>query len=101
MSVLFVNNIRFFDTTLRDGEQTPGVSLTPDQKFEITVKLADIGLNVIEVGSAAASEGEREAIRLISDARLGAEISTYVRALDQDIDLPLITEPIQFILLFL
>lgn len=87
MSVLFVNNIRFFDTTLRDGEQTPGVSLTPDQKFEIAVKLADIGLNVIEVGSAAASEGEREAIRLISDARLGAEISTYVRALDQDIDL--------------
>ncbi|MGD1003970.1 MAG: 2-isopropylmalate synthase [Methanoregulaceae archaeon] len=86
MSVLFVNNIRFFDTTLRDGEQTPGVSLTPDQKFEIAVKLADIGLNVIEVGSAAASEGEREAIRLISDARLGAEISTYVRALDQDID---------------
>jgi len=87
VSVLFVNNIRFFDTTLRDGEQTPGVSLTPDQKFEIAVKLADIGLNVIEVGSAAASEGEREAIRLISDARLGAEISTYVRALDQDIDL--------------
>jgi D-citramalate synthase len=86
VSVLFVNNIRFFDTTLRDGEQTPGVSLTPDQKFEIAVKLADIGLNVIEVGSAAASEGEREAIRLISDARLGAEISTYVRALDQDID---------------
>jgi D-citramalate synthase len=87
VSVLFVNNIRFFDTTLRDGEQTPGVSLTPNQKFEIAVKLADIGLNVIEVGSAAASEGEREAIRLISDAGLGAEICTYVRALEQDIDL--------------
>jgi len=87
VSVLFVNSIRFVDTTLRDGEQTPGVSLTPNQKFEIAVKLADIGLNVIEVGSAAASEGEREAIRLISDAGLGAEICTYVRALEQDIDL--------------
>ena len=77
---------RFFDTTLRDGEQTPGVSLNPDQKLEIATKLAAIGVDVIEVGSAAASEGEREAIRLIADAGLPAEICTYVRALAADID---------------
>ena len=86
MSVLFAENLRFFDTTLRDGEQTPGVSLNPDQKLEIAAKLADIGVDVIEAGSAAASEGEREAIKRVADAGLAAEICTYVRALRQDID---------------
>ncbi|MDD1700707.1 MAG: 2-isopropylmalate synthase [Methanoregula sp.] len=86
MSVLFVENLRFLDTTLRDGEQTPGVSLNPDQKLEIATRLADIGIDVIEVGSAATSEGEREAIRIIADAGLSAEICTYVRALKTDID---------------
>ncbi|HET6581610.1 MAG TPA: 2-isopropylmalate synthase [Methanoregula sp.] len=86
MSVLFVKNLRFLDTTLRDGEQTPGVSLNPDQKLEIATRLSEIGVDVIEVGSAAASEGERNAIRIISDAGLAAEICTYVRAVQQDID---------------
>jgi D-citramalate synthase len=87
VSVLFSDRIRFFDTTLRDGEQTPGVSLKPEQKLEIASRLAAIGIDVIEAGSAAASEGERSAIRLISDANLSSEICTYVRALPSDIDL--------------
>jgi D-citramalate synthase len=78
--------MRFLDTTLRDGEQTPGVSLNPDQKLEIATKLAAVGVDVIEAGSAAASEGERNAIRLIADAGLSAEICAYVRALHEDID---------------
>jgi D-citramalate synthase len=78
--------MRFFDTTLRDGEQTPGVSLSPVEKLEIARKLSEIGVHVIEAGSAAASEGEREAIRLIAEDGLTAEICTYVRALRQDID---------------
>ena len=78
--------LRFFDTTLRDGEQTPGVSLTPQQKLEIAIKLDEIGVDVIEAGSAVASVGEREAIKLISEAGLSAEICTYVRALNGDID---------------
>ena len=86
MSALFVDNLRFLDTTLRDGEQTPGVSLNPDQKLEIATRLSDIGVDVIEAGSAAASDGEREAIRLIADAGLAAEICTYVRAMHADID---------------
>jgi (R)-citramalate synthase len=86
VSVLFVDNMRFLDTTLRDGEQTPGVSLNPDQKLEIATKLAAVGVDIIEAGSAAASEGERNAIRLIADAGLSAEICTYVRALHEDID---------------
>ncbi|MCK9580376.1 MAG: 2-isopropylmalate synthase [Methanoregula sp.] len=86
MSALFVNNLRFLDTTLRDGEQTPGVSLNPDQKLEIATRLAAAGVDIIEAGSAAASDGEREAIRLIAGAGLPAEICTYVRALHGDID---------------
>ena len=86
MSALFVENLRFLDTTLRDGEQTPGVSLNPDQKLEIASRLSDIGVDVIEAGSAAASDGEREAIRLIVDAGLKAEICTFARALPVDID---------------
>ena len=87
MSVLLSDKIvRFFDTTLRDGEQTPGVSLTPADKLEIATALSDIGVHVIEAGSAVASEGEREAIRLIANAGLSAECCTYVRALPQDID---------------
>jgi D-citramalate synthase len=78
--------MRFFDTTLRDGEQTPGVSLSPEQKLEIARKLSEIGVHVVEAGSAAASEGEREAIRLIAHDGLAAEICTYVRALREDID---------------
>jgi len=85
--VLFVESPRFFDTTLRDGEQTPGVSLTPAAKLEIATALADIGVHVIEAGSAAASDGERESIRTIADAGLAAECCAYVRALPGDIDL--------------
>ena len=86
MSALFVDNLRFLDTTLRDGEQTPGVSLNPNQKLEIASRLSDIGVDVIEAGSAAASDGEREAIRLIVDAGLKSEICTFARALPVDID---------------
>jgi (R)-citramalate synthase len=86
VSALFVDNLRFLDTTLRDGEQTPGVSLNPNQKLEIASRLSDIGVDVIEAGSAAASDGEREAIRLIVDAGLRAEICTFARALPVDID---------------
>ncbi|HNX17188.1 MAG TPA: 2-isopropylmalate synthase [Methanoregula sp.] len=86
MSVLFATRLRFFDTTLRDGEQTPGVSLNPEQKLEIATRLSDIGVDVVEAGSAAASAGEQDAIRLISDAGLSAETCTFVRAVKTDID---------------
>jgi len=86
VSVLLGPRLRFFDTTLRDGEQTPGVSLTPQQKFEIATALSDIGMDVVEVGSAAASVGERDAMKMISEAGLSAEICTFARALQLDID---------------
>jgi len=78
--------VRIFDTTLRDGEQTPGVSLTPNDKLEIAKKLDELGVDVIEAGSAITSKGEREGIKLITKEGLNAEICSFVRALPIDID---------------
>lgn len=77
---------RIFDTTLRDGEQTPGVSLTPDQKLRIAVKLEQLGVDVIEAGSAITSEGEREGIKKVVSEGLNTEICSFARAVRVDVD---------------
>ena len=51
--------IRIFDTTLRDGEQTPGVSLTTEEKLEIARQLDKVGVDTIEAGTPISSEGEK------------------------------------------
>jgi 2-isopropylmalate synthase len=79
-------NIRIFDTTLRDGEQTPGVSLTPDEKVEIAVNLNNIGVDVIEAGFPVSSRGEQEAIKKITSLNMDAEICGLARAVKKDID---------------
>ncbi|MEM4202042.1 MAG: hypothetical protein QW786_02410, partial [Candidatus Hadarchaeum sp.] len=56
--------IKILDTTLRDGEQTPGVALTPEQKLEIASALDDLGVDIVEAGAAISSEGERQAIKM-------------------------------------
>ena len=71
---------------MRDGEQTPGISLTPEKKLEIARQLDKLGVNIIEAGFAAASEGEMEAIRLISRENLKAEICSFARGVQNDID---------------
>ena len=67
-------NIKVLDTTLRDGEQTPGVSLNPSEKLRIALKLDEIGVDFIEAGSAITSEGERDCIKTITNENLNAEI---------------------------
>ena len=62
--------IYFFDTTLRDGEQTPGVNLNQDEKVEIAVRLENLGIDVIEAGFAAASPGDAQAIQRLLLNRL-------------------------------
>ena len=62
--------IRVLDTTLRDGEQTPGVSLTPDEKLEIAEALDRLGVDVIEAGFPITSKGEQEGVRRIAKAGL-------------------------------
>lgn len=79
-------NIKVLDTTLRDGEQTPGVSLTPLEKLRIATKLDEIGVDFIEAGSAITSEGERDSIKGITKEGLNAEILSFSRPLAGDID---------------
>ncbi|MEM2874445.1 MAG: 2-isopropylmalate synthase [Candidatus Hadarchaeales archaeon] len=78
--------ITVLDTTLRDGEQTPGIALTPDKKLEIAMALDELGVDVIEAGSAATSDGERKAIKMIVKEGPEAEICSFVRALREDVD---------------
>jgi D-citramalate synthase len=78
--------VKVLDTTLRDGEQTPGVAMSPESKLEVARALDDLGVDIIEAGSAITSEGERRAIKLISNAKLDAEICSFVRAARTDID---------------
>jgi 2-isopropylmalate synthase len=78
--------VRVFDTTLRDGEQTPGVSLTPNEKLEIAKALDRLGVDVIEAGFPITSKGEQEGIRAICKAGLRAEVCGLARAEKVDID---------------
>jgi len=74
-----------FDTTLRDGEQTPGVSFTPEEKLRIAVQLARLGVDVIEAGFPAASPGDLEAVRRIALEVEGPVICALARAREGDI----------------
>lgn len=78
--------IKVLDTTLRDGEQTPGISLTTNEKLRIATKLDEIGVDIIEAGSAITSSGERESIKQISNQDFNAEIASFARAVRVDVD---------------
>ncbi len=66
--IALLGRVRFLDTTLRDGEQTPGVSLDTDEKLAIARGLDALGVQVIEAGSAMTSEGERQSIKAVADS---------------------------------
>ncbi|MDO5835577.1 MAG: 2-isopropylmalate synthase, partial [Methanobacterium sp.] len=78
--------VRIFDTTLRDGEQTPGVAITPDEKIRIAKRLDRLGVDVIEVGFPAASLGEQKASRKIKGLGLNAQVCGLARVLQEDLD---------------
>jgi 2-isopropylmalate synthase len=82
----YTDKVRIFDTTLRDGEQTPGISITPGQKVQIAVKLDELGVDAIEAGFPIVSLGEMEAIKTITKIGLNAEIYGLARAVQKDID---------------
>ena len=79
-------NIKILDTTLRDGEQTPAVSLSSLEKLRIASQLDEIGVDYIEAGSAITSEGERESIKQITSQGFDSEILSFARPLTIDID---------------
>ena len=78
--------VRIFDTTLRDGEQTPGVSLSPEQKLSIARRLDALGVDAIEAGFPVVSDGEMRAVRMIAGEGLSCEVAGLARADPGDID---------------
>jgi isopropylmalate/homocitrate/citramalate synthase len=78
--------VGLYDTTLRDGEQTVGVVLDPEQKVEIARLLDGLGIDRIEAGFPRVSQDDWEAVRLISEAGLDAEIWGFSRAVPADLE---------------
>src|SRR6185295_14846089 len=89
--------IRLYDTTLRDGEQTPGVAFAPEQKYELACLLSDAGLHIIDMGFPSAAPSERRALELILEGkkkgriRPDLEILVMCRSNAKDIDVTLDT----------
>src|SRR3954471_17965545 len=80
------NRVRIFDTTLRDGEQSPGISLNKVEKLEIAHQLGRLGVDVIEAGFPIASPGDFEAVQAIAREVHGPTICGLARTGFQDID---------------
>ena len=74
------------DSTLREGEQTPGVVFSIDEKLEIAKKLDEVGIPQIEAGFPAASEKQRKCVEALVDLNLDAQLSSFARAIKKDID---------------
>src|SRR3982074_3026319 len=66
--------IRVYDDTLRDGEQMPGVAISPKDKYELARMLSDIGVHIMDVGFPYVSESERETLRLVLEGRKRGEL---------------------------
>jgi isopropylmalate/homocitrate/citramalate synthase len=79
-------SVGLYDTTLRDGEQTVGVVLDPEEKLEIARLLDELGVDRIEAGFPRVSEDDRRAVELISTAGLGAEVWGFSRAVPADLE---------------
>ncbi|HLJ78807.1 MAG TPA: 2-isopropylmalate synthase [Acidobacteriaceae bacterium] len=80
------NRIYFFDTTLRDGEQSPGCSMTIHEKLALAHSLADLGVDILEAGFAIASDGDFAAISAVAEAVRGPKIASLARARREDIE---------------
>jgi 2-isopropylmalate synthase len=80
------DRIKFFDTTLRDGEQSPGASMNTAEKLRLAVQLEKLGVDIIEAGFPAASEGDFDAVSKISQKLKNPEIAGLARANKDDID---------------
>ncbi len=81
-----MQTVRIFDTTLRDGEQTPGISFPLNYKIQIAKQLNKLGVDVIEAGFPSASKGEFEAVKEIANLGLDAKVCGLARLVKDDID---------------
>ncbi|MGO9954314.1 MAG: 2-isopropylmalate synthase [Dissulfurispiraceae bacterium] len=78
--------VRIFDTTLRDGEQSPGASMNVEEKLQVARQLVKLGVDIIEAGFPVASVGDFEAVRIIASEIKGATIAGLARTKLEDID---------------
>ena len=81
-----MRSIKIFDTTLRDGEQSPGASMNVEEKIQVARQLVKLGVDIIEVGFPIASPGDVEAVKRIATEIKGATIAALARTMDKDID---------------
>ena len=82
-----MDKIDIFDTTLRDGEQSPGAAMNVEQKYEIALQLEKLGVNVIEAGFPVSSPQQFEGCKLISERIRGVTVAALCRSVKKDIDL--------------
>ncbi|MFC5712690.1 2-isopropylmalate synthase [Thalassorhabdus alkalitolerans] len=81
-----MQKINVFDTTLRDGEQSPGVNLNFEEKMEIAKQLERLGVDIIEAGFPASSQGDFRSVKAIADQVKGSSVTGLSRSLKKDID---------------
>jgi 2-isopropylmalate synthase len=79
------NRVFIFDTTLRDGEQSPGCSMTVPEKVRMAHKLAELGVDILEAGFPIASEGDFEAVRAVGDA-VNVKVAALARCMAGDVE---------------
>ncbi|MEK7713098.1 MAG: 2-isopropylmalate synthase, partial [Nitrospirota bacterium] len=80
-----MRTVKIFDTTLRDGEQSPGASMNVDEKIQVAKQLARLGVDIIEAGFAISSQGDFDSIKRIGDEVEGPIICSLARAKEEDI----------------
>ena len=81
-----MNRVYIFDTTLRDGEQSPGCSMTMPEKLEVAARLVDLGVDILEAGFPIASDGDFEAVDAISRQFHWAQVAALARANTLDVE---------------
>src|SRR6478672_6883978 len=79
------DRVYIFDTTLRDGEQAPGCSMTVPEKVRMAAKLAELGVDILEAGFPIASDGDFEAVRAVGQA-LPVRVAALARCTTMDIE---------------
>jgi 2-isopropylmalate synthase len=85
MEINMTEKLIIFDTTLRDGEQSPGAAMTREMKIRIARQLEKLGVDVIEAGFAAASPGDFEAVRAVAETIKDSTVCSLARAIENDV----------------
>src|SRR5260370_18096988 len=81
--------VRIFDTTLRDGEQSPGCTMNAEEKIAIARQLERLNVDIIEAGFAASSPGDFEAVRRVAETVASPTVLSLSRTREEDVDLAL------------